>query len=51
VGRETPVKALAQFGGIEHARLIHYLKATGPRVGLPLNSGAPLLRRKRFAFG
>jgi len=45
------LKALAQLGGVEDAQVINYLKATGLRVGLLLNSGAQSLQCKRLVFG
>jgi len=35
---------------IEEAQLLNYLKATGFRVGILINFGAPSLQHKRFVF-
>jgi len=41
------IKALKQLGPNEEAQLLNYLKATGLRVGLLLNFGAPNLEWNR----
>ncbi len=40
------LKALDQLSGIEEAQLLNYLKATGIKVGLLINFGAPSLQWK-----
>ena len=42
------LKALARISGAEEAQIINYLKATGLRIGLILNFGAPSLQYPRF---
>ncbi len=42
------IKAISSLGGIEEAQLLHYLKATGMRVGLLLNFGAKSLEVRRM---
>jgi GxxExxY protein len=44
------LKALKQVTIIEEAQLLNYLKATGFRVGILFNFGAPSLQHKRFVF-
>jgi len=44
------LKAVAAIGGVEQAQVINYLKATGLRLGLLLNFGAPRLQIKRIVF-
>jgi len=41
------IKAIKQIGPNEEAQLLNYLKATGLRVGLLLNFGAPSLEWDR----
>lgn len=42
------LKALSRLGGIEEARVIHYLKSTDYTTGLLLNFGAVSLEYRRF---
>ena len=44
------LKALRKLSGVEEARVINYLKATGLQKGLLLNFGAPGLEHKRLVF-
>ena len=44
------LKAVKQLTIIEEAQLLNYLKATGFRVGMLFNFGAPSLQHKRFVF-
>jgi len=44
------IKALDRIGGIEHAQVLNYLKATGLEVGLVINFGEQSLKWDRFAF-
>ena len=44
------LKAIKQLTIIEEAQVLNYLKATGFRVGMLLNFGAPSLQHKRFVF-
>lgn len=44
------LKAIRQFTVIEEAQVLHYLKASGLRVALLLNFGAPSLQQKRFVL-
>jgi GxxExxY protein len=44
------LKALDNLGGIEHAQILNYLKATGYPVGLLLNFGTKSLDYHRFVF-
>lgn len=44
------LKSIAALGGNEQAQVINYLKATGLRLGLLLNFGAPRLQIKRVVF-
>ncbi|MBM3933378.1 MAG: GxxExxY protein [SAR202 cluster bacterium] len=44
------LKAVSQFGGVEEAQVINYLKATGYGVGLLINFGAKSLQHRRFAL-
>ena len=44
------VKALAAISGNEQAQVINYLKASGIRLGLLINFGAPRLQIKRIVF-
>lgn len=44
------LKALPAIGKAEAAQLVHYLKATGNRLGLLLNFGAPSLEFRRVVF-
>jgi GxxExxY protein len=44
------LKALSAVGGIEQAQVLHYLKASGLRLGLLVNFGAPRLQVKRLVF-
>lgn len=43
------IKSIKQLGPVEQAQLLHYLKATGFRLGILLNFGNPNeLEYKRF---
>lgn len=42
------IKAVKQMTNMEEAQLLNYLKASGCRVGVLLNFGAPKLEWKRF---
>jgi GxxExxY protein len=42
------LKAIQHLGDRETAQVLHYLKATGIRVGLLINFGAPSLEWKRL---
>jgi len=44
------LKALRDFGGVEEAQVLNYLKATHLERGLLLNFGRPSLQYKRFVF-
>lgn len=44
------LKALSAIGGNEQAQVLNYLKASGLRLGLLLNFGAPRLQVKRLVF-
>ena len=44
------LKAIRQLTVIEEAQVLHYLKASGLRVALLLNFGAPSLQQKRFVL-
>ena len=44
------LKALAEFGGVEKAQILNYLKATNLKVGLLLNFGAKSLEQQRFVL-
>jgi len=44
------IKALDRIGGIEHAQVLNYLKATGLEVGLVVNFGEQSLKWDRLAF-
>lgn len=44
------LKALGAIGNNEQAQIINYLKASGLRLGLLLNFGAPRLQIKRVVF-
>ena len=44
------LKAIRQLIVIEEAQVLHYLKASGLRVALLLNFGAPSLQQKRFVL-
>ncbi len=45
------VKAVRSLHDKHTAQLLNYLKATGIRVGLLVNFGAPKLQLKRYVFG
>jgi len=45
------LKAIRQMTVIEEAQVLNYLKASGLRVALLLNFGAPSLQQKRFVLG
>jgi GxxExxY protein len=42
------LKALSALSGVDEAQVLHYLKATGHKVGLLLNFGSPSLEFRRF---
>ena len=42
------LKALTQLSGAEQAQVMNYLRATGLRVGILINFGAPVFDWKRF---
>ena len=42
------LKAISHFSGAEQAQVMNYLKATGMRVGVLINFGAPAFDWKRF---
>lgn len=42
------LKALPKLGGLEHAQILNYLKATGHQLGLLLNFGSESLQYHRF---
>jgi len=44
------IKALDRIGGIEHAQVLNYLKATGLEVGLVINFGEQSLKWDRLVF-
>ena len=44
------IKALSALNTVHEAQLLHYLKATGIKVGLLLNFGAQRLQIKRLVF-
>ena len=44
------LKAIRQIAVIEEAQVLNYLKASGLRVALLLNFGAPSLQQKRFVL-
>jgi len=44
------IKALSDLTTVHQSQLLHYLKATGFRVGLLLNFGTPKLQIKRLVF-
>jgi hypothetical protein len=39
-----------KLSGVEHARIINYLKATQLNVGLLINFGSKSLEHKRFVY-
>jgi GxxExxY protein len=43
------IKAVESLGSAHEAQLLHYLKATGIKVGLLLNFGSQRVQVKRFA--
>ncbi len=43
-------KAQADLTGVDESQLINYLKATGMKVGLLLNFGAPSLQYRRLVY-
>ncbi len=44
------IKALQKLSGAEEAQVLNYLKATGFRLGLLLNFGAPSMEFKRIVL-
>ncbi len=44
------IKALAALTSVHEQQVLHYLKATGIKVGLLLNFGAQRLQIKRLVF-
>jgi GxxExxY protein len=44
------LKAIRQITVVEEAQVLNYLKASGLRVALLLNFGAPSLQQKRFVL-
>lgn len=45
------LKAMRQLTVVEEAQALNYLKASGLRIALLLNFGAPSLQQKRFVSG
>ena len=44
------LKAIRQITVVEEAQVLNYLKASGLRLALLLNFGAPSLQQKRFVL-
>jgi GxxExxY protein len=45
------LKAIRQLTAVDEAQVLNYLKASGFRIALLLNFGAPSLQHRRFVSG